>query len=439
MLKTVETITIYLLVLAMTLMPTLTPMPAFAEETSPLRKIVILAVEDGKLDAESVELAKAMQYLLSGSAPLEVLSDKDLFEPLKYHVENKKQKPNPFEDSLTSAKQHYLKADFKEARQLAELLIQDLEQVGDLSKTGSLLSEAYLTKALCDWAFRNKNAVKDSFLKILSVHPTYQLDASLFSPALVYVFEESRSEVFTKPTGQIKLNTVPAGAEVILNGVKECVTPCRTITMPVGTYFLEFRLNRYANATETVQIEPEKMTQVLNRLEWKQESEASSPLNLSAIIKENDETMQIKEASLLGEKLKLFKVVLVNAEPVSEAKGQVFIRIVDVRNQAGQVPLSFNFSIGKKIKEDKLESVTLALLDQIFKDVSDNPARYSDPKGFGNIRLLGKKRKKLTKQPAFWAVVGGVILTGVLLGIFAGGRGKEISQPQDTKIKLRIE
>lgn len=400
--------------------------------------LLIVPVADNDLDEETREIAEHLHSRLSGVPNLKIIPEEKVKEILGYHngALDPEKPENEFETALLKAKEAYHTANIRQARDSVQGLIRQMEKGGAWRAHGRLLQEAYLLKAVCDWSFREREAVRSSFTRILRINPLFDLDRQMFSPGLVQLFGNVRSEFHNGASGTLIVDASPAGAEILMNGIRQCISPCREMKLPTGEYSVEIKLNHYETVWDIIRIAPDKITRHKKNLVWKDNQPKQ---DTEWIAGEGTILNKIRKAVSIGKTIHTDKIILVNADAVSKSNAVALFRIVDILHGAGQHPLSLKFKRRRAIPPKRLKGLTSALLKEIHRDLSGDPSRFTDPKGLGDASLLGKRKKKLTKQPAFWAGVGAAVLTGILLGIFATGGGSKAPASEQTKIKLRIE
>ena len=398
--------------------------------------VLVLPVIDGELDEETKELNQSLQFCLNQFENLRLFSEEEIQKIFEYYAPLQDVPLSTFEDVLIHAKRRYQEADIFGASRIVEKLIQTIEKKNDLRTDGSVLEEAYFLQILCAWAKREKRVIQTNFEKLFSLNPQFKLDANLFATGLVSLFNEYK-QTHKRPSGTITFDIQPAGARVIINGIEQCLSPCSSVELPSGEYFLDVKLSRYESLVDTVHIISGSNISYHKLLQWSDKpQESRQKLQITA----DNLLEKIKTAIHIGRVSKIDKVIIVNALSSDKSKVTATFQLADVEHAAGQPPFSFQFQKKKEIPEKHLDGVTRAILAGIAQDIVENPGRYVDPKGFGDLTVLGRRHKKITKQPAFWAVVGGIVLGGILTGVLLSGGSEQPSSPvQETKIKLRIE
>lgn len=75
----------------------------------------------------------------------------------------------------------------------------------------------------------------DAFRRVIRLSPKYQMDPDLFSPSTRGRFDKVRKELFAQKRARLEVTSVPAGAEVYLDGVAAGRTPYSANVVP-GNY-----------------------------------------------------------------------------------------------------------------------------------------------------------------------------------------------------------
>ncbi len=155
------------------------------------------------------------------------------------------------------------------------------------------------------------------------------------------------------------------------------------------------------------------------------------PSEIQNILTSKDEAQeQIAEGVRIAELLRVQKVVMVDADEVSNGSGEIAIRMIDRKYKAGHNPVVVRYSNDKNKLAADLSEATAILAKQSQVAILDNPQKHLDPDGVGDPVLLGKRNKMLWTAPAFLAVIGGVLAAGaggaaaaVMLSSGGGGGG----------------
>ena len=180
------------------------------------KAIVITPVMDGKSDNISKDLSKSFSdfFIKKG---FQVVSNEKVNAILDYYrldreAKDKSEATKNIEDSIIKAKEHYYNFEYAEAGAQIKYAIEQLEK-GD-ADNGRLLRDAYIIAGMITKSGKKKEGETSFFFKkALTLDPGYQLDEKNFSPSVVDVFNEVKSEQLKLSSGTIRIESDPKVAE----------------------------------------------------------------------------------------------------------------------------------------------------------------------------------------------------------------------------------
>ena len=379
--------------------------------------LIVLPVADGDCDAQSAEIARALADGMRLVSDFHIIDSKLAANVLEYHGGGDNAlKPGAGEEALSRAKEDSFAFRYDRAQARLDLALSILEKrPEELSKSGATLLDAYVTGAVIARARGDGRKAAGMLLSALKINPRLDLAAQEYPPSLVKALEDERSKLFSGGTGTLAVRTRPDVAEVWINGVKHGVTPLE-VELPAGGFRLMLRANRYGDTERELNIPAGGRVDVKEKLGWRG-GVSKDPLGTA------DPKAEVAEGLRIAELMNADKAVLVDAyEEGGEMRFSA--RMVDRRMRVGQRPLLFDSKGGAT--SELLARMTAAVSSQAGADLAT--AAVSDVEGLdaANPILISKRKKPLTRRPAFWAVVGVVVagaLGGGLAAAFSGGSG----------------
>ncbi len=404
--------------------------PSYLEAAA--TSIAIIPIHDGVSDNISDELADSFSRALAGQGLIAVSKDK-VEAVLKYY-----QKPIQTGDdaaaALIRAKEHYFNFDYPEAYAQATRAINLMG-----GKAGTDLRDAYITAAvIAKTGKEQEESARDHFRRALQIDPNYELDSRSFSPSVVQLFNEVRSETSSLPAGSIKVDSDPEVAEVFINGIPKGVTPVTISNLPAGDYSVAIKTNKYKPVEKKINVTAGNIIKIREKLVWAAGFGDQSIYNI--LSSEDEAVAQINEGVRIAELLRVSKVAMVDVDQAADGSGEIVVRMIDRRYKAGHNPIVVKYSAAKKGLEDNLKNAADTLLKQTQINVAENPSKYLDPDGVGDPVLLGKRKRQFAGTPAFWGILGGVVAAGgggAAAALLLSGGGGSTSRTGSVNVQFR--
>ncbi|PIR17373.1 MAG: hypothetical protein COV46_04215 [Deltaproteobacteria bacterium CG11_big_fil_rev_8_21_14_0_20_49_13] len=379
---------------------------------------VIVPVKDGVSDDSTEEIANLFMEALSKN-DIEVISKEKSEAVLSYYDTADSISVSDLSSEavklISKAKEHYYNFDSDSAYAEVSRAIELLK-----GESGRTLRDAYVTAAIIDRA--NAEGYLRSALKI---DPFYAIDRKTFPPSTVDAFDRARSEMERLPTGEIRIDTDPKVCEVYINGVIRGVTPLVVSELPEGEYKILIKTNKYRPVERIAAVRSDETIKIKEKLYWASEIKKEAPIK-NLLTSQDVARSEITEGVRVAEILKVSKTILIDVDEEAGGNGEVAIRMVDRKYKAGHNPIVISYDQSKDNLSQNLNLAAESLISQTKVNILSDPQKYLDPDGVGEPVLLGKRKKELTKSPAFWAVLGGVVAAGAggaAAAVMLGGGG----------------
>jgi len=403
------------LVLSWHIFPTI----SHATQNSYDLSVVIWPQRDGTSDDTTNDVSGALRKALPVIMPVHIIGSQITEDVLSYHQKEALVPTggkNEAEKTLANAKEHYFQFQYDEALAESSRAV-EIYSAGSISENGFHLQDALITQAIIAKAAGDAALAKNAFDRVVSLNPFYRIDKKLFPPSIVEMFEKSRSTLMQGASGSLKVETDPQAAEVFLNGILQGVTPFDLPQVPVGSYTLLIKTNKYQPVTKTITIADGEKLIVKEKLTWTNTQtgkKSSHTQNARA---------EIEEGLRIADLLKADKAVLIDCDENGKV-GTLYARIVDRQYRAAHRPVVVEYDA----VEGRAQAVadlteTLASLTRI--NLLNDPMKYLDPDGLGDPILLTGRKREFYKKPIFWGAIGaaaaGAIAGGIAAALSGGG------------------
>lgn len=396
------------------------PPPATAGIDAQATTIAVVPLLDGDADEESCGMSREIRFALSATTAARLLDADVVDDVLSYHPSPRRSADDVVaraEETLARAKEQYFQFRTGDARGSLESAVAQLEADPEaLSKTGALLVDAYLTRAVVERAGSRSEAARQYLAAALAVYPALEISEAQYPPSIRGLFDEERRRIEGLPSGSLAVATEPPAAEVFLNGNRIGASPLE-VRLPAGNYRVRIRTNRYGDVDRTVDVKADARAEVRERLRWVRGDGRGAPAADGA-------AALVREGLRIADLLVVDKVILVDVDGEG-VKQTLQARMIDRSLRAGQRPIEL--ALGGGDDAAVLADLTAALAAQAAMDLQADPARTIDPKGMAHPVLLGRRRAPIFKSPIFWGIVGAIVAGGVGGGIAAslsGGSGE---------------
>lgn len=408
--------------------------PQYARAEAKLDKtaIAVVPISDGSLDDESAKLSAKIAESLKLTDKYHVMDSKLTADVLEYY--ERSDAPLDYiteaEGILAKAKDDYFEFRYAEASSGVSRAINFLKEEGkNISETGPLLVDAYVTQAIIAKSKGNIAATKEALKSALRINPRLEFSPENYPPSLILILEYALRELLSGPVGEIRISTKPKAAEVRINGVAQGSSPLVLKNMPVGTYQLSINENKYERITRQIQIEANRATEVSEKLKWsRKKGEAKQG-------KANLPDICVREGLRISEIMKLGKVVLLDVDGKGGAK-QVEARIVDAKFRAGLPAIS----VEVETESDWAQKYSLfvrTINRDLEADLAAGPQKLIEPKGEVIPFALNKRRKEFYKSPIFWGIVGTILAGGVGAGVLLSTSGENSPGTGNLRVEFR--
>ncbi len=383
----------------------------FSSEASGKTTLVVKAWHDGMEDSLSDEITAFFRQKLSQFSFLYLVDPQKVDAILNYHSDYKAVS----EDSrlieakkwLGRAQQHYFDFAFSEAISELKKIVPIFETDPELLlKESSLFLNAWLSLGLSYHALGEKEKVRESFEKILSIYPFFNLDPKGFPPSFRRICEQVEAGQNKRGTSKVVIESDPKVVEVALNGMTQGVTPL-TLVLPPAEYTLSFVANNYQTQNKKIALRENETLRIKPKLRWM----VSSKTTLQTTRR------QLEEGIRIADLLKTDKTLFIDANG-----SQISLRLLDRRFRSSLRPIVFDLKQSDPAFEETLEKMTRLVVAQTEIDLTQKPYAHLDPEGIGDPVLLAHRPKKISKG-FLWGGLGALGVGGLIGGIVAASGG----------------
>lgn len=393
------------------------------------RSVAVVPIHDGTNDRMSDDLVVALRDALKRQEGVQVVDTKVVDAIVHYHdpvpTVQGAGALGPIDERITEAKARYLRFDNRGALAAAQAAVAMADGLPVATPdVGDPLAQALVVQAMAHHALRQLPAMQIDLQRLIRVAPTYRVDPRDFPPSMIAAFTSARNELLRAGRGTLQVTSTPPAAEVLLNGRPIGVTPYTVPDLPVGSYDVTVRANRYDAWRRTVVVAADTTHIADARLAWtKPSARAASPqvrgADIPAAAREAQVTAGVRLATLAG----VDKILAVNVDEGPDGSGTITGRWIDRALRVGQRPVLLRYSAARKNLHNDLARMTTLLARQVTTDILRDPARATDPVGTGDPILLGHRRRRVS--PLVWGSLGAGVVGGILAAIFAGHGGNE--------------
>jgi len=403
----------------------LIPNTAFSSSSIKPQSIAIFPVVTSKNSTEgqiAIELAQALSKDLQGKFNIieqKVVSQVNQKNPTakltdEYHSYYKK---------LNVSKEKYtLNGNAKEALVDLNQLSKEILNANNFNQQLSLIYESVeLSKAWIYYKSGQKDLSAEIIKKIKFAKSNHTIDTIGFPTAYRKFINES-VRASNQNLAKININTTPRSVDVFINGIYagDSATP---LSVPAGENLLILSSHNRKSHKEILRLAENESKTINKNLKWLKAVKKSSSPDLP-----HDPLEQISLTSALNNGVSANKVVLLNVMK-SGSGYTATARVYDQEFHQALETITYPKNI-LNLKNDSVKAHTF-FRDRINKYLK-LPANQLWKGDFNKTvvlddRIAMRPSKPIYKKPAFWAVLGGVVVTGVVLGLTLTNHGSSSS------------
>lgn len=288
--------------------------------------------------------------------------------------------------------------------------------------TSNAMINSKLTRAWILFETSNFIMSKEVLLELLKVVGNADLKTKGYPRKFQKFVNLTKNE---SPTvkGSLQIDSIPSSANVYLDGVYQGVTPLK-LEIPNGKYRLGIASNGRKSFVKDVRVSSGKNKVIRTNLKWNRSNSTSKKMFGGMIWNEASPSAKIALASHIGNATNVDRIVFLSIEK----KGRAYQSIAQVFDKEFNQALK-SYPYKKKIKNLKLDSPSViryfakSLNTQLKSETLDLYKNEIDQKFITDQRIASRPKKPIYKKPAFIAAIGGLILTGVVLGVALSSSG----------------
>jgi len=153
---------------------------------------------------------------------------------------------------LTDAENNYQNGKFKEAIEIYEQIIIELNKRKELVKTKQKLFTTMVSLALTYFTIQETDKSKMQLEKLIGINPNQKIDEEIYPPRFVQIFKD----VQTANVGELLITSTPSGASVSIDNKSIGTTPVNIKKFTKGEYALTLAKKGYNITTQKATVKP---------------------------------------------------------------------------------------------------------------------------------------------------------------------------------------
>lgn len=306
----------------------------------------------------------------------------------------------------------------------ADKILQDAEDyiianVPPTKGSSELVISSMLTRAWMNHRENKQELAQDIIQAILALS-SEKIETKGFSKDFQKFFSEIQSNDGSEKTGTLHIQTMPQAVDVFIDGVFIGASPV-TKNLAAEKHALSFSAGGRQSKRQTVLIKPDKEKNLNTKISW---NYADSNKHKVASWEDVDTKSKLALSSQIASATEAHRTVFFNVNKVGSGY-ELSAKVFD--NEFNQALKTIYYQ--KKITNLKKESnqaidfFAAKLRPYLQKDSIKLWKGDYDPDLMLDQRIASRPQKPLYKKPAFWGVVGGVVITGIVLGLTLSGSG----------------
>lgn len=410
------------------------PHQAFAKkkEKAPVVALIPAIAESDSIEKINAEFVNALQYELKDK-----FSIIDFKTSKRIQDESKRQiSQDPLEDFFALTKkakdQYHLNKDINGALEIFHAVQKGLHELeSPTQKSSELLTNSYFAEAYVLYQSKRFSKAEEVLKKVYK----YQQDNDLngFGKPFKGFARIIKPKIEAEKFGFVSIKSSPKSVDVFVDGFYFGATP-KDFKVPSGQQAIVLNSSDRKQYKKVVNVRPEKTVRLFGKLKWKKTDSddrvATDWQGLPPISK-------LAFVSRISERLNANKSIVVNVQK----RRSSFVPCMQVYDH--EFDQSFKeHCYSKKISDLKNDSqAALKFFVRNLQKQISNPASSLWKEDFDkslvvDLRIDERPRKPLYKKKAFWAVVGGVLISGLVYGIASSSRGSNAPQTGGISVDL---
>lgn len=320
----------------------------------------------------------------------------------------------PMQRRMSKAKRAYFELALKRSAQLTAEVIESSLRTSAASRDYRALLEAYTVGGIVAMAQNRKTDAKEAFRQLVFYNPAARLDKRYFAPSVIKKVGRAKDELKTQPLGGLFIKSKPAiAADVFVNGVYKGTTPLQLDGYPEGEHVVAITAANYGTLTKVVRVKAGKTQQVKFVQRWKGKDRRFPP-DMVGFHRGQFAGMEqlIGAAAATAQAMRVKKLILVEVKK-ENGKDVVTAHMVDAGLKTFHRPQSV--TVDDITEESAQASAILAtqVLDEMNNSIMDDPKGLAAAPYYGDVILVGKRRRRsLLKNPWFWVGLGVAVAGG---------------------------
>jgi hypothetical protein len=273
-------------------------------------------------DPDLIEHSKELTRVLRARVGAQLIDRAELIEHLGVPAARL---PGEIERRIEGAELQYFEADYRGAERRLLDALGEIERLAPGVKRWQLFVRGVLLRALILRATSRSVEADEQFRRVLRLDADHRLDSDSFPPSARTRFDRLRGQVASQPRATLAVTSIPAGADVYLDGraVKR-TTPISLEVVP-GRYSIS--LSKDGGFSFSRAIEVTTSASVHFDLEFES---SFQPQVVPCVRDGGDEPLRLTNATKLGGRLSIEQVVIARTEQRSAGYTWVSAAVVQV-------------------------------------------------------------------------------------------------------------
>jgi hypothetical protein len=317
------------------------------------------------------------------------------------------------QSQVAEAKKAYFKLALGKADELTQKSIKRCLGMPPRDRDWRALQEAYTIHGIVAMAQNRKSDATESFRKLVHYNPQVNLDDRYFAPSVIKRIERAKKELKDQKLGSISVSTKPAAADVYVNGVFKGSTPLTVSGYPEGEHAVSVKAANYISKNHVVNVTSGRAAHVTISLPWKGR-DLRLPKDMVGFHRDQFDNLEelIGAAAAAAQVMRVRKLILVEVKR-EKGKDVVTAHIVDARLETFHRSQSVTADNIKHESAQVSARLATQVLDEMRHSIMDNPQGLTEAPYYGDVILIGKKKRSLLKNPWFWVGMGVLAAGGV--------------------------
>lgn len=346
------------------------------------------------------------------------------------------------DDALAQARTAFLRFDNKHAIALLDPFLANLRNESPRTPPrDAAYADALALRAMIAQSQGDRAGTTASLSALLHHAPIFTFDAAAFPPSLRAEWTRVQAAAQSSRTAKLQIDSKPALAEVLLNGVMAGRTPLE-IAVPSGEYRVTLRGASYRDVTQRVAVRDGESRRVEMALRWgrNQNDGAATSHEMTRaapVTSPRGASSSAASALQLGTTLHAAKVVMLRVDRVAQGEGSVRADVLDVVRGVALQPVAFAMSPDHAVVASRLSTMAGRVANLCATDIGKHPGKIV-PESANDVRgvMASRSQTHAKRRRALLIALGVVVLGGIIGGVVASQGGGD-NPPANATLTVR--